>query len=42
MSKIVKGNRNTRRTFLQGATATGIVMYGRPRCCKGKTELNRR
>ena len=20
----------------------GIVMYGRPRCCKGKTDLNRR
>ncbi len=22
--------------------STGIVMYGRPRCCKGKTDLNRR
>ena len=20
----------------------GVVMYGRPRCCKGKTDLNRR
>ncbi len=20
----------------------GFVMYGRPRCCKGKTDLNRR
>ena len=20
----------------------GIVMYGRPRCCKGKTDLKRR
>ena len=21
-------------------TLKGIVMYGRPRCCKGKTDLN--
>ena len=24
------------------AVCQSIVMYGRPRCCKGKTDLNRR
>ena len=31
---------------IKGAAVTktleGIVMYGRPRCCKGKTDLKRR
>ena len=29
------------RPFLKSPD-DGIVMYGRPRCCKGKTDLNRR
>ena len=32
------------REVIQGRCQTkmGIVMYGRPRCCKGKTDLKRR
>ena len=26
----------------EGEGLDGIVMYGRPRCCKGKTDLKRR
>ena len=31
-----------RRGRLRDSTLQGIVMYGRPRCCKGKTDLKRR
>ena len=34
--------RLTRIDALRQHTRLGIVMYGRPRCCKGETDLKRR
>ena len=36
------GVTNPRRRIMGWTPPTGIVMYGRPRCCKGETDLKRR
>jgi len=41
---IILTNRNHSRAAnrVRASTGAGVVMYGRPRCCKGKTDLKQR